>query len=342
MPFSDSPNIFLLIIYFIATFIVSYIGVGLFRRLAIRFELVDKPNSRSSHIQVTPRGGGVILLLIYFASLLIYEFTHTASLALCLYIPLVFGVVGAVDDMVDLSARLRLFVYFVLSCIVVALLLEDFSSMSLWLLLAILFLWLVNLYNFMDGINGLASFQAIFVLLGALYLNNGAIYLPVDVVINLVAAICGFVVWNFPVAKVFLGDVGSIFIGALLAVLAFSNIADQGISQIFTWLILLGVFLIDATYTLCIRIITGQNIFSAHRSHSYQIIARFTESHAIANLWIAMANLFWLLPMAWLASRSPSWHWVLIAYCPLIFSCWWLGAGLPKESLRVLRARSGK
>jgi len=157
---------------------------------------------------------------------------------------------------------------------------------------------MLNLYNFMDGIDGIASVEAISACLGAclLYWLTGfdsLIWLPM----LLAAAVLGFLFWNFPPARIFMGDAGSGFLGIILGILSVQ--AAWASSQLlWSWLILLGVFVVDATYTLIRRLLRGDRVYEAHRSHAYQFASRRFGRHLPVTLFVAAVNLFWLLPIS--------------------------------------------
>ncbi|AZE83020.1 Undecaprenyl-phosphate alpha-N-acetylglucosaminyl 1-phosphate transferase [Pseudomonas orientalis] len=187
-------------------------------------------------------------------------------------------------------------------------------------LAAVYIVWMLNLYNFMDGIDGIASVEAICACLGAclLYVLSGypqMIWLP----LLLAAAVGAFLVWNFPPAKIFMGDAGSGFLGITLAF--FSLQAAWVKSDFFwAWLILLGVFVVDATCTLVRRLVRGDKVYEAHRSHAYQFASRKYGKHLPVTMAVAAINVFWLLPIAAgvvLSGWDGTWA-LVIAYLPLI------------------------
>ena len=165
-------------------------------------------------------------------------------------------------------------------------------------------IWLMNLYNFMDGINGIAVTEAIFVLLAATGLLHarGIASAVTPSMLILTAACCGFLVWNFPRAKIFMGDTGSVFLGFMLIFYAIYTVINHQLPLV-VWLILLSVFWVDATYTLLVRILTKQKWHSPHRSHLYQILSRRMGSHVKVVLIIFIYNVFWLLPLSFLATQ---------------------------------------
>jgi Fuc2NAc and GlcNAc transferase len=144
----------------------------------------------------------------------------------------------------------------------------------------------------------------------------------------LCAASAGFLIWNWPPAKIFMGDVGSGYLGYVIAVLAMAATRDNP-AAVWVWLILGGVFFVDATVTLARRSLLGERLDEAHRSHAYQWLARRWRSHRRVTLSVLAVNVFWLLPAAWLAMRYPrAALWSLAgAFAPLIILAIAAGAG---------------
>jgi len=306
---------------------------GRFIPLARRYRLFDKPNQRSSHSQPTPRGGGLAIVASVFISCVLLQYYypvfsdgfgwHTKVLLVC---ALLIAVISFVDDMRDLSVALRLSLQGLLSLILVffvgpvplANLLPIWASV---MLSCIGLMWLLNLYNFMDGIDGLAASEAVvvcFAAAGVLVINNagGSV---IFLTIALAGSALGFLVWNWSPAKLFMGDSGSVFLGFSIGGLAL--ITTQGeLLTISVWLILLAVFIADASYTLSRRLFTGQDIFQAHRSHGYQILADHWASHAKVSLLYMGINIVWLVPLAIAANAWPQLSLVIVitAYVPLL------------------------
>jgi Fuc2NAc and GlcNAc transferase len=189
-------------------------------------------------------------------------------------------------------------------------------------IIAVLFLvWLLNLYNFMDGINGIASVEAITTVVSMAilyYVLNST--LNSDILWLLAACVFGFLLWNFPKAKIFMGDACSGFLGLTLGILALIALKEN-LVLFCAWIICLGVFVVDATYTLIKRVLSGYKMYDAHRSHSYQILSRKCGSHTPVTLAVAAINLLWLFPIAYMTATQ-EWAYpelaVLIAYIPLL------------------------
>ncbi|MDX1736446.1 MAG: glycosyltransferase family 4 protein, partial [Halioglobus sp.] len=282
---------------------------------------------RSSHAQSTPLGGGLPLFLAFAAGLLLAQWSiapwppgYPIMTAACAALV----ALGFYDDLRSLSVRLRLAIYALVVIALAALLMRDYLAAAGWpgglLLLAVGFamLWLLNLYNFMDGIDGIAGLQAVLACVGAALLSDPS---PEYARFCLLfAAACGgFLVWNLPPARLFMGDAGSVPIGLLLGALALLGWL-QGHLNPACWLILLALFITDATWTLLWRMTTGQAFTSAHRLHAYQRLSRYWDSHGRVDLLLVAAVLLWLLPLAWCAQRWPAQSWILVilAYLPWV------------------------
>lgn len=290
---------------------LSFFLTAALRRYALSRKMLDVPNGRSSHSIPTPRGGGVAIVLSYLVAL-IGVFAGGLIAAPLFYALMGAGVltavVGFLDDHGHIAARWRLLAHFAAAGWAVVWLggLPGISVFGLsvnvrWVgyVFAIIYLvWMLNLYNFMDGIDGIAGVEAITVCLSGflLYWVNGT---PVEgwSLVTLACCVAGFLFWNFPPAKIFMGDAGSGFLGIVLGVLSLQA-AWVSPTMFWAWLILLGVFIVDATFTLLRRLIRGDKVYEAHRSHAYQFASRQFGQHLPITLAVGIINVFWLLPAA--------------------------------------------
>lgn len=331
------------------TVFVASLGLtGWFRRQALAHVLLDVPNIRSSHTIAMPRGGGVAIVLPTLVALLALGWTDWLAWpsvwSLCGGGTLV-ALIGFVDDRRHVAPRWRLVGHFAAASWVLAKLggVPPLTAMGFvldtgWLgfAIAVLYLvWMLNLTNFMDGIDGIAGVEVITVCLSAVFL--GGVAAPGERLwiapLVLASATLGFLVWNWPPAKVFMGDAGSGFLGLMLAALSLQ--AGWVVNRLFwSWVILLGVFVVDATVTLLRRVARGERFYEAHRSHAYQHAAVHRGAHVPVTVAVGIINLCWLLPVAlmvvlgWLDGLLG----VLIAYAPLVVAAVRLKAGRPSTA----------
>lgn len=312
---------------------VSFSLTWALRRYALSRSLMDIPNARSSHSVPTPRGGGVAIVLAFTLALFMLLFAGLMASPVFAAIAgagAVIAIIGFMDDHGHIAARWRLLGHFAAS-IWLLFWMGGLPAVELfghafdlgWLgnvLAAFYLVWLLNLYNFMDGIDGIASVEAICVCLGACLLywiagNVELIWAP----LLLAAAVAGFLFWNFPPAKIFMGDAGSGFLGIVLGALSIQA-AWASADMLWGWLILLGVFIVDATFTLFRRLLRGDKVYEAHRSHAYQYASRRFGSHLKVTSVVALINLLWLLPIALCVVRFglDSSLGLILAYAPLV------------------------
>ncbi|MBC7732720.1 MAG: glycosyltransferase family 4 protein, partial [Bacteriovorax sp.] len=189
--------------------------------------------------------------------------------------------------------------------------------------------WMINLFNFMDGIDGIASVEAITTTLGGALLwwlvGSGTGWV---VAVLFAGCVGGFLVWNFPPAKIFMGDAGSGFLGLMVALL--SLWCGQATPALFwAWFILIGCFMVDATTTLVRRVRRGERFHEAHRSHAYQYASRRAGRHLPVTLACGAINVLWLLPLAAAVAlgRLDGVLGVVIAYTPLVWIAFTYKAG---------------
>ncbi len=327
----------------ISAFAAVALLTGLIRSIAAGSGVLDVPNARSSHGVPTPRGGGMAIVLVTTVGLLVLTIRGAVELNLLYALcggGLAVALVGLADDRRSLSAATRLTVHFAAALWALAWLgglptLQVGSHLvSLgwagYVLGALGIVWAVNLFNFMDGIDGIAGTEAIFVALCGAMLNlamggNAGVGLAG---LLLAAACGGFLLWNWPPARIFLGDVGSGYLGYVIVVLAVAATRDSPIA-LWVWLILGGAFFVDATITLLRRILRNERVHEAHRSHAYQWLARRWGSHGKVTVAVLLIDLIWLLPCAVLAVRLPAYAaaCVVVALAPLVVLAVAVGAG---------------
>lgn len=317
---------------FFGIFIVALVLTGLMKKFALIFRLVDFPIGRSAHSVPKPSGGGAVIAVLFLGfSCWIYGI---GEIPLNEYLAILGGLIvaltGFADDVSALSLRYRLplqffaavwAVYWLGGVPAIDFLLFKLSTPWLLTLMGVFaMVWLLNLYNFMDGIDAIASTEVIFVnAMSLIFVINSDNQIVAILSGMLAAATAGFLVWNWPPAKIFMGDVGSSFIGYTLGVLALLSM-HHGTMTVWTWFILLGVFVVDGTLTLGIRVFRGMNWREGHCSHAYQNAARFYKSHGKVTGTVLLINVFWLAPWGWLSVRYPAigFYLCIVALCPLV------------------------
>ena len=332
------------IILSLALFLVS---AFITRQLVVnshRFSKMDIPNERSSHLTPTPRGGGTAFvaasLVGFLLLLLISELDRADLLALCCAGAIV-AIAGHLDDRQKISGAMVRLIFHALGAIILIVGIGFPSQISLFdrtvdtgvigSILGVLYLvWLLNLFNFMDGTDGIAASEAIFVCFAGAILN---FHVLSDINFSAAAIILatstfGFLLYNWSPAKIFMGDVGSGYLGITIGGLSLMA-AKQQHELLWVWIILLAVFVSDATITLIRRLLRKQKPHVAHRSHAYQHLAIRFNSHAKVSLLVLAVNIVWLLPIAFFVANKQlaGTTGVVVAYVPLIVAALALGAG---------------
>lgn len=284
---------------YLLLFLISLILTFLIKQIALNKSLLAIPNERSSHDTPTPHGGGIAIAVTWFLGL-IYLFTCKEidlQLFKALLVGIVLSMVSFMDDVYELSAKKRLLTQALVSVFGLYFL-GGLSKIDFGVLvienqiltnsLAFLgIMWFINLYNFLDGIDGYAGSEAVFLGFTG-WLISGSDYF-------LVLAFCvlGFLVWNWHKAKIFMGDVGSTLLGYNVAL--FAIYGQNNGTSIFIWLILFGTFWFDATLTLFRRYQNGEKLFMAHKKHAYQRLTQRGWSHekvVVYSIGINMVLLF--------------------------------------------------
>lgn len=327
--------------------LVSWGATFFVYRYAVKRGMLDFPNERSSHAAPTPRGGGLALVIVFLISTVLAHAVASTDGRLTLAL-LIGGVpvaaIGFIDDHYPIPAVYRLLVHlFAVGCSIY--LLGGLPPVNFGFAVVDLggvgtafaffyMIWFLNLYNFMDGIDGIASTETIFIAGSSallIMLGGAGVVTPMPSLL-LVATVTGFLIWNWPPAKIFMGDVGSGFIGFALCVIAMHTIIHHFLPM-WVWLILSGVFFADATVTLVRRWARGEPVYKPHRSHAYQRLSRFWNGHRPVTIMVTVVNVLWLFPLAAAASIWPRMGAILtaIAWTPLIWGAWRLGAGLPGD-----------
>jgi len=334
-------------------FAFSFLLTMAYRSFALRFALFDVPNARSSHSVPTPRGGGLAIALAVLCVAPLWFWRNGDAIPTEWLAVLVtgawFSFIGWLDDLgVFVSTLSRLVAQFIGATLALSML-SGMPPIVFWgislgdgwvgIIVGLLYMvWMINLYNFMDGINGLASLEAVTVCVGLLIVSYVSHWEPElsFMLAILASASAGFALWNFPRSRIFMGDSGSYFLGGTLGALL---LAAGWVNPDWLWCgsIMLGVFITDATLTLARRLVRGEKLYQAHREHAYQHAARALGGHVPVTLAVCVINGVWLLPMALLLATGilSAQVAVSVAYVPLLLLALYWRAGLPELSKSV-------
>jgi len=271
-------------IIYLLTFLFAFLLTFLVKVLAKKKSLLDIPNERSSHTMPTPRGGGLAIALTWFVGITYLNFNN--NIPTNLYYALITGsiisVVSFIDDIYSLKSSPR----FIIQCIAALIALYFIGGLqkidfgfyvieNTYLLNTFAFfgiVWFINLFNFIDGIDGYAASETIFVSLSLFFFIGDSLLLL------LAMAVLGFLPWNWDKAKIFMGDIGSTLLGFTICVLAIYY-HNTGQFSIINSLVLTTLFWFDATYTLYKRFRNKEKLNQAHKKHAYQRIVQFGFSH---------------------------------------------------------------
>jgi len=321
------------------------------RRWAVE-RMLDIPNARSSHTRPTPRGGGLGIVIgvligtwgLFFSRIMSTPFREIMALSLGGGIV---AMVGWLDDIHNVPTRVRLIVQAV-SSIIILIAIGYFNAVTVPIIgdirlysigIPFTLIWIIgltNAYNFMDGIDGIAGGQAVVAGLGwmTIGLMTGQSFVGLIGVL-LGASSLGFLFHNWPPARIFMGDVGSAFIGFTLAVLPIIA-AQRNPRFMVAGILVVWPFILDTSFTLLRRFINKENVFVAHRSHIYQRLVTSGYSHRFVTLiYIGLASIGTVIALLWY-KRAPFVNIVVIVLPILLF------AGLWRFTVRAeLRAHSG-
>jgi len=306
--------------------------------------VIDVPNERSSHTTPVPRGGGVAFITAFFCGIVVlyaanlmpyYVLTALAGAGG------IIGLVGYLDDLNSVSPQLKaaaqaaslVWGLFWLGPIPYLELLDfnwqwGFIGIALSLICG---LWLINLYNFMDGIDGLAASQAIFIFTSAAIfcLAEGS-YGQAWTLGILAASVGGFLVFNWQPARLFMGDSGSGFLGLMVVLMAITTTPPL---NLWPWAILVTLFVADSTVTVARRMVRGEKWYLGHRLHAYQRLSQRWQSHRKTTVCYMAANIIFVFPLAFLAWRNPALGLVTctVAWGLAFPAAYFLGAGKKQE-----------
>lgn len=279
---------------YIILFLLSFTLTYLIKEYAIKKSLVAEVNERSSHTVPTPHGGGIALSITWFIGLIYLYINDQIDPALfyALLVGIIISIVSFFDDIYELSAKLRLIVQAIVA-IGGLYFLGGFDTLTFGffsvenqvltnIFAFLMIIWFINLYNFLDGINGYAGSQAVFLALA------GFVLFGADHFLILAVSVLGFLCWNWNKAKIFMGDVGSTLLGYNVAIFTiyYANVES---SNFWIWIILFGIYWFDATITLIRRKLNGEKLSQAHKKHAYQRLTQAGWSHyQVTNYSIAL------------------------------------------------------
>ena len=281
---------------YVVLFLISFSFTYFIKEYAIKKSLVATVNERSSHTVPTPHGGGIAVSITWFIGLIYLYINDQIDPALfyALIIGAVIAVVGLIDDIVELSPKLRMIVFALVGAIGLYIIggldtitfgLFNISNPIITSIIAmLLILWYINLTNFIDGIDSYLAMKFIFLSVAGLIFFGGAHFAVLGV------SVLGFLYWNWHKAKIFMGDVGSTLLGYTIAIITiyYANIEA---SNLWIWVTLYGVFWFDATVTLVRRLLNGEKPSVPHKKHAYQRLTQAGWSHSKVTLYATLLNL---------------------------------------------------
>jgi Fuc2NAc and GlcNAc transferase len=310
--------------------ILSYFCCRLAMQLSIRSGMITQPGQRQSHQVATPTGGGLGIVM----SLVIGTATLQNFLPFPLFwwksmLPgvLLLAAVGWLDDRRPVSSRIRLLIQFVVSLWLLGFACFEGTrgDIGLCLTSAVALIWLMNLYNFMDGSNGMAGFQAVFaglVMTGLFFI--GGQYAMALLALMVVAACAGFLPLNFPRAAVFMGDVASVPLGFIFGAFAVYGI-QTAVIDLASAILVMAVFIVDATLTLVARVIRGERWYTAHNQHVYQRLIVQEWSHSRVLMVYQAVNVLVVLPAVVLVNMYPRFAMPTTALTLILLgTCWYI------------------
>lgn len=314
--------------------VTSVVGCFVYLKVASRYGPYAIPNFRSLHRSVIPRGGGLAVAVATLSGILAWHFHQSLSLPEKMIFLVgggVFALVGFADDRLDISAGYRLAIQLA-GAIWLCLWAGGLPSLDVgfarlelgWVggfLVIIPLLWFYNLYNFIDGIDGMAASATTFIgfTMGTIMFVEHQFLLAL-ILAMLATANLGFLFFNWPPAKMFLGESGTSFISYTLSAVILISLSKSVVS-IWIWLIVFACYLSDTTTTTMIRAFRfGRDFYLPHRSHAYQNLARIWNSHLRVVLIVLGIDLFWLVPFLWLAREYQTYAILaaVVAYSPLV------------------------
>jgi Fuc2NAc and GlcNAc transferase len=328
----------------IAVALVSFLACWLAMKLAQRSGMIALPGERQSHLKATPTGGGLgMIITMLIISLVIQHFQDLPVYWWLNMLPgiVLLALVGWLDDKRPVSATIRLLVQFTVSLYLLLCMrfLGPAINAGMIGITVIAMVWLMNLYNFMDGSNGMAGFQGLFCSLVFAVLFQLGGHSSMAMIALVVAAACiGFLPLNFPVAKVFMGDVASVPLGFIFAAFSVYGIY-QGIFAFWAAVLIMSVFLVDASLTLAARVIQREQWYTAHKQHVYQRLIEQEWSHSQVLIAYQAINVVMVLPAIVLVTMYPQYAIVTTLLMLLVLSGGWYIANWKLGAHSVRRSK---
>lgn len=288
--------------YYLIVLVLLFLAELFYFKVADKYNIIDKPNERSSHTRVTLRGGGVVF---YFGAL-VYFLTSGFEYPWFMLALTFVAIISFIDDILSTSQKLRLVFHFS----AMALMFYQWGLFSLswwWIIIALIICTgIINAYNFMDGINGITGGYSLVVLLSLAYINEEVTpFVEQDLIYTVIMSVLVFCFFNFrKKARCFAGDVGSVSIAFILLFLLGKLIIQTGD---FSWIILLSVYGVDSVLTIFHRLMLHENIGLPHRKHLYQLMANELRiPHVVVSVIYMVLQFLIVAGLLWL----PVDHWV--------------------------------
>jgi len=300
------------------TLICSVIFTHFYKSLAIRKAIIANTNERTLHQQPIPHGGGIVFSTLFVLAVFVLGMLHIISFEMLMVIGMggfTATLFGFVDDATDLRASVKLIIQSILAGWVIFWLdggvlatVEWLPVWLSWFLTWFLLVWMMNLYNFMDGVDGMAASGAVFVAMALIVvlLMTGE-FSSLVLLFSLLALSCsGFLLYNWPPASIFMGDSGSVFLGYLFGSLIIKTTTTGEIS-IWTWIVVFGYFFAETNLTIFLRILFVKKWYHAHKSHAYQNLARVLNSHIKVTGAVQIYHFLYLFPITIWTVLTPNW-----------------------------------
>jgi Fuc2NAc and GlcNAc transferase len=300
----------------IVAFTAALAGTPAFARLAIARGIVANPNFRSLHERPMPRAGGIVFSTAFLLTATVLALAFDADRRLMLTLlggGAAASLFGLLDDLVQLRSSTQLVAQAVLAALALAggggEPVVDVWWMPAWVDLVLNwagFVWLLNAYNFMDGVDGMAASGSVFFSVTAMVLLSlsGADRILTIMLATLAASVFGFTIWNWPPARIFMGSAGSYFLGySYCALMAYT--VTRGYLSFWAWVIILAYFVSDTTTTTVVRMFVADRWYGEHRSHAYQNLARVWRSHEHVVVGVTLYHLLWLFPLVLWMTFNP-------------------------------------